>query len=293
MKRDCAKVSSSLESLVVCVCVSVRACACLGVLGELGAMCSSSLASEGDGGSASFSFGVQAPQRPVGVPPGAGTLRTLSRSSLPSRLPDMKLLVALAVLFLASAQAFAEETGANDDLNYWADWSDSDQIKRNPGASPSPSISYMHSSNIQVPEIPRIGDTLSCEWPPDPREGGGGGPEHQRAAHTTASISDVQTGCQFWPIRLGCHGSRPSSSLHLLDELRPVLPTSTCLMSIHFLSDTSVEKQVGMLKALYGHGQMSHKRHKTDSFVGLMGKRSLTSGSSEWGAAQNYERRRK
>ncbi|XP_031796618.1 protachykinin-1 isoform X3 [Sarcophilus harrisii] len=41
----------------------------------------------------------------------------------------MKLLVALAVLFLASAQAFAEETGANDDLNYWADWSDSDQIK--------------------------------------------------------------------------------------------------------------------------------------------------------------------
>uniref|UniRef100_G3W055 Tachykinin domain-containing protein n=2 Tax=Sarcophilus harrisii TaxID=9305 RepID=G3W055_SARHA len=129
MKRDCAKVSSSLESLVVCVCVSVRACACLGVLGELGAMCSSSLASEGDGGSASFSFGVQAPQRPVGVPPGAGTLRTLSRSSLPSRLPDMKLLVALAVLFLASAQAFAEETGANDDLNYWADWSDSDQIK--------------------------------------------------------------------------------------------------------------------------------------------------------------------
>ncbi|KAM8981483.1 protachykinin-1 isoform X2 [Sarcophilus harrisii] len=130
----------------------------------------------------------------------------------------MKLLVALAVLFLASAQAFAEETGANDDLNYWADWSDSDQIKRNPGASPSPSISYMHSSNIQVPEIPRIGDTLSY---------------------------------------------------------------------------TSVEKQVGMLKALYGHGQMSHKRHKTDSFVGLMGKRSLTSGSSEWGAAQNYERRRK
>ncbi|XP_078006737.1 protachykinin-1 isoform X7 [Phascolarctos cinereus] len=41
----------------------------------------------------------------------------------------MKILVALAVLFLASAQAFAEEMGANDDLNYWADWSDSDQIK--------------------------------------------------------------------------------------------------------------------------------------------------------------------
>ncbi|XP_043823031.1 protachykinin-1 isoform X2 [Dromiciops gliroides] len=41
----------------------------------------------------------------------------------------MKILVALAVLFLASAQAFAEEMGANDDLNYWADWSDSDQLK--------------------------------------------------------------------------------------------------------------------------------------------------------------------
>ncbi|XP_074051132.1 protachykinin-1 isoform X2 [Macrotis lagotis] len=130
----------------------------------------------------------------------------------------MKVLVALAVLFLASAQTLAEEVGANDDLNYWADWSDSDQIKRHTGASPSLPASYMHASNIQVPEIPRTGDTLSY---------------------------------------------------------------------------TSVEKPVGMLKALYGHGQISHKRHKTDSFVGLMGKRSLTSGSSEWSTAQNYERRRK
>ncbi|XP_078006734.1 protachykinin-1 isoform X6 [Phascolarctos cinereus] len=112
----------------------------------------------------------------------------------------MKILVALAVLFLASAQAFAEEMGANDDLNYWADWSDSDQIKKQTGASPSPMASYMHSSNTPQPEIPRIGDTLSY---------------------------------------------------------------------------TSVEKQVGMLKALYGHGQISHKR------------------SSEWSTAQNYERRRK
>ncbi|XP_020855715.1 protachykinin-1 isoform X3 [Phascolarctos cinereus] len=118
----------------------------------------------------------------------------------------MKILVALAVLFLASAQAFAEEMGANDDLNYWADWSDSDQIKR----------------------IARR---------PKPQ--------------------------QFF----GLMGKRDA--------------------------DTSVEKQVGMLKALYGHGQISHKRHKTDSFVGLMGKRSLTSGSSEWSTAQNYERRRK
>ncbi|NXK81381.1 TKN1 protein, partial [Amazona guildingii] len=42
-----------------------------------------------------------------------------------------------------------------------------------------------------------------------------------------------------------------------------------------------------------GYGQISHKRHKTDSFVGLMGKRSLNSGSSERSIAQNYERRRK
>ncbi|KAM9216770.1 protachykinin-1 isoform 2-T2 [Dugong dugon] len=41
----------------------------------------------------------------------------------------MKILVALAVFFLVSTQLFAEEIGANDDLNYWYDWSDSDQIK--------------------------------------------------------------------------------------------------------------------------------------------------------------------
>lgn len=41
----------------------------------------------------------------------------------------MKTLVALAVVFLVSTQLFAEEIGANDDLNYWSDWSDSDQIK--------------------------------------------------------------------------------------------------------------------------------------------------------------------
>ncbi|XP_074842316.1 protachykinin-1 isoform X2 [Carettochelys insculpta] len=41
----------------------------------------------------------------------------------------MKLLVAFAVFFLVSAQVFAEEIGADDDLNYWSDWSDSDQLK--------------------------------------------------------------------------------------------------------------------------------------------------------------------
>nr|XP_010970603.1 protachykinin-1 isoform X2 [Camelus bactrianus] len=42
---------------------------------------------------------------------------------------NMKICVALAVFFLVSTQMFAEEIGANDDLNYWSDWSDSDQIK--------------------------------------------------------------------------------------------------------------------------------------------------------------------
>lgn len=46
-----------------------------------------------------------------------------------SQKPNMKILVALAVFFLVSTQLFAEEIGANDDLNYWSDWSDSDQIK--------------------------------------------------------------------------------------------------------------------------------------------------------------------
>ena len=45
---------------------------------------------------------------------------------------NMKILVALAAIFLVSTQLSAEEIGANDDLNYWSDWSDSDQIKVRP-----------------------------------------------------------------------------------------------------------------------------------------------------------------
>ncbi|XP_039734217.1 protachykinin-1 isoform X2 [Pteropus medius] len=41
----------------------------------------------------------------------------------------MKILVALAVVFLFSTQLFAEEIRTSDDLNYWSDWSDNDQIK--------------------------------------------------------------------------------------------------------------------------------------------------------------------
>ncbi|XP_075413717.1 protachykinin-1 [Tenrec ecaudatus] len=41
----------------------------------------------------------------------------------------MKILVALAAFFLISTQLFAREIEANDELNYWNDWSDSDQIK--------------------------------------------------------------------------------------------------------------------------------------------------------------------
>ncbi|XP_066095043.1 protachykinin-1 isoform X4 [Saccopteryx bilineata] len=44
----------------------------------------------------------------------------------------MKIFMALAVFLLISTQLFAEEIGADDDLNYWSDWSDwsdSDQIR--------------------------------------------------------------------------------------------------------------------------------------------------------------------
>ncbi|XP_059512138.1 protachykinin-1 isoform X3 [Myotis daubentonii] len=41
----------------------------------------------------------------------------------------MKILLALAVLFLVSTQLLAEEIGADDGLNYWSDWSDSDHLK--------------------------------------------------------------------------------------------------------------------------------------------------------------------
>ncbi|KAL8165209.1 UNVERIFIED_CONTAM: hypothetical protein K2H54_034246 [Gekko kuhli] len=41
----------------------------------------------------------------------------------------MKLVVALAVLALVSAPALADELGDNDELSYFADWSDGDQNK--------------------------------------------------------------------------------------------------------------------------------------------------------------------
>lgn len=62
----------------------------------------------------------------------------------------MKILVALAVFFLISTQLFAEEIGVNDDLNYWSDWSDSDQIKVRPNRAwklfPSPCASILISA---------------------------------------------------------------------------------------------------------------------------------------------------
>lgn len=45
----------------------------------------------------------------------------------------MKILLALAVFFLISTQLLAEEIRADDGLNYWSDWTDSDQIKVSPG----------------------------------------------------------------------------------------------------------------------------------------------------------------
>lgn len=49
-----------------------------------------------------------------------------------SQKSNMKILVAVAVIFFISTQLSAEEIGANDDFNYWSDWSDSDQIKVRP-----------------------------------------------------------------------------------------------------------------------------------------------------------------
>lgn len=63
----------------------------------------------------------------------------------------MKILVALAVFFLVSTQMFAEEIGANDDLNYWSDWSDSDQIKVRPGPNMAHAV---------------LPDLKSCHYPP-------------------------------------------------------------------------------------------------------------------------------
>ncbi|XP_048193852.1 protachykinin-1 isoform X1 [Perognathus longimembris pacificus] len=130
----------------------------------------------------------------------------------------MKILVAFAVLFLLSTQLFAAEIDANDDVNYWSDWSDISQVK----------------------------EDLS-----EPIE------------HFLQRIARRPKPQQFF----GLMGKRDA--------------------------DSSVEKQVALLKALYGHGQISHKRHKTDSFVGLMGKRALNSVAYERSAMPNYERRRK
>ncbi|XP_064431680.1 protachykinin-1 isoform X2 [Mirounga angustirostris] len=141
---------------------------------------------------------AQSAERPACAPSSqTNPARLLSAKS------NMKILVALAVFFLVSTQLFAEEIGANDDLNYWSDWSDSDQIK---------------------------------EELPEPFE------------HLLQRIARRPKPQQFF----GLMGKRDA--------------------------DSSIEKQVALLKALYGHGQISHKRHKTDSFVGLMGKRALNSG---------------
>ncbi|XP_004767885.1 protachykinin-1 isoform X1 [Mustela nigripes] len=145
----------------------------------------------------------------------------------------MKILVALAVFFLVSTQLFAEEIGTSDDLNYWSDWSDSDQIK---------ALRLLAQGSA-----PRG----NSEELPEPFE------------HLLQRIARRPKPQQFF----GLMGKRDA--------------------------DSSIEKQVALLKALYGHGQISHKRHKTDSFVGLMGKRALNSVAYDRSAMQNYERRRK
>uniref|UniRef100_A0A670JYR8 Tachykinin 1 n=1 Tax=Podarcis muralis TaxID=64176 RepID=A0A670JYR8_PODMU len=55
--------------------------------------------------------------------------RAASRRGGKRAAATMKFLAVLTVLFLVSAQAFAEELGDNEELNYWSDWSDGDQNK--------------------------------------------------------------------------------------------------------------------------------------------------------------------
>ena len=152
---------------------------------------------------------IQTPRKAPLLHRGQGEQRAPSKCA-PAEHPrgltaksNMKILVAVAVFFLVSTQLFAEEIDANDDLNYWSDWSDSDQIK---------------------------------EAMPEPFE------------HLLQRIARRPKPQQFF----GLMGKRDA-----------------------------------------GHGQISHKRHKTDSFVGLMGKRALNSVAYERSAMQNYERRRK
>ncbi|KAF6302147.1 tachykinin precursor 1 [Rhinolophus ferrumequinum] len=158
------------------------------------------------------------PQRPSVERPACAQTSQSNPAGSAAAKSNMKTLVALAVVLLVSTQLCAEEIGASDDLNYWSDWSDSDQIK---------------------------------EELPEPFE------------HLLQRIARRPKPQQFF----GLMGKRDA--------------------------DSSIEKQVALLKALYGHGQISHKRHKTDSFVGLMGKRALNSVAYERNAMQNYERRRK
>uniref|UniRef100_G1Q0W0 Tachykinin 1 n=1 Tax=Myotis lucifugus TaxID=59463 RepID=G1Q0W0_MYOLU len=114
----------------------------------------------------------------------------------------MKILLALAVFFLISTQLLAEEIGADDGLNYWSDWSDSDHIK---------------------------------EELPEPFE------------HLLQRIARRPKPQQFF----GLMGKRDAGEMG------------------------------------------SHPLHRTDAFIGLMGKRALNSVAYERDAMQNYERRRK
>lgn len=83
---------------------------------------------------------VPAAARPAGAPgAGAAASPPVAPSPPPRPAPQqdveaaMRLPLAFAVLLLASARALAEEMGAPDDLSYWSDWSDGDQVKVSPG----------------------------------------------------------------------------------------------------------------------------------------------------------------
>lgn len=83
--------------------------------------------------------GCPRPLAPPGLRVPVPLLHPLSPRPPPRPAPQqdveaaMRLPLAFAVLLLASARALAEEMGAPDDLSYWSDWSDGDQVKVSPG----------------------------------------------------------------------------------------------------------------------------------------------------------------
>lgn len=82
----------------------------------------------------------------------------------------MKFLVAVAVLVLVSAQAFADELGDNNNWepNYWSDWSDAARNKVRKDALPGLGGGGVECKATSLPHrvglFEESGDALLCRW---------------------------------------------------------------------------------------------------------------------------------